>query len=127
MSVESDLRTHLLADTAVAALVVARIYPMKAATGATKPFITYFKSQTTSLGTLDDPDKVQRHTMTIESWGTTYQSAKDTAEAVTAALDGLMDTWAAGDVSVRLNDMSDTYDEDAALYTVTSEVTILQR
>lgn len=92
MSMLSALASHLLSDTAVSALVGARVYPERlpestSATPNTMPLITY--------QLIDEPLRMSyqnnvifRARVQVDAWGGSYKSAQNVATAVFQCLQG---------------------------------------
>ncbi len=117
MSIENDLRTHLIADAPVTALVVSRIYPIKLPQNPTYPALTYeFISDIPhrSLGGDSDLERVRAR---IHCWAATYTGAIDLAAKVRTAVgdfSGLMGTTTVR--SVKFETWNDLYDDVPEVY-----------
>lgn len=83
MSFESELRAHLLADSAITDLVGESIYPSIAPEGAQTTRITYtgiFGAPLTSINGYTSG--VQRRGVQIDCWGLNFARASNVAQAV---------------------------------------------
>lgn len=87
-SPEAVLRSALVANSAVAALVGSRIYPIIAPATAVLPFITWRRSGIQREQTLSGPMGTPTVTVELNMYGTTYEEARDMADKVRRVLDG---------------------------------------
>lgn len=87
-SPEQVARNALVTNTAAAALVGARIYPVLAPSSATLPFAVYRRSSIQRQQTLAGPLGLPTVNMEVQIYSTTYESAREVADAFRAALDG---------------------------------------
>lgn len=85
---EAALRSALVGSTAVTALVSTRIYPLLAPASASLPFVTWRRSGITREQTLSAPMGVPRVSVEYSIYGTTYEQARDVADAMRVVLDG---------------------------------------
>lgn len=87
------LQAHLATDTAIAAIVGsgndARIYPVKAPQGETRPHIIYHKISGQGDHHMQGPSGLNRPRMQIDCWAKRSDVASQLALAVKARLDGL--------------------------------------
>ena len=86
MTIEADLRTHLIADSPVTALVVARIYPIKLPQSPVYPAITYQIISDIPHRSLDGDSDLERVRARIDCWAETYTEALDLARKVRTAV-----------------------------------------
>lgn len=99
--IEDAIRSVLLADADVAALVTARVWPMKLPQSATLPAVVYQRISTTGNGVaMEAPVGPTRARVQISAWATTFGQARQLGEAVLHALNGWSGT--AGGVKVQL-------------------------
>ncbi len=125
---EDALRTILLADPAVAALIDDRVYPLEAAvamivnpadaSAAMRPYLPFTTYQRTTPSkpemTLSGPSGLCQFTILLETWGDTFDGAQAVAAAIGAALNGYHGTVnissgaTAGTVNVNSADLTDT-------------------
>jgi len=88
MSAVADLRGILAGDSAIAALVGARIYPALLPQPPTFPALTYQVVSGFRHTQMDGPPGVNRARLQIDCWAATYIGAEALADAVRLALDG---------------------------------------
>ena len=117
MTIEDGLRTHLIADAPVTALVVARIYPLKLPQNPTYPALTYeIISDIHSRGLAgDNAREVVR--VRIHCWAETYTGAIDLATKVKTAVadfSGLMGTTKVS--SVKFETWNDIFEDVPEVY-----------
>jgi hypothetical protein len=87
-SPEAVLMRHLLATPNAARLVGRRVYAMIAPTSATYPFISYRRTSIQREQAMQNPVGVPRVSVDFEVYAGSYEQARETADAVRAALDG---------------------------------------
>ncbi len=126
MTIETGLRTHLLADGPVAALVVNaaleipfrdRVYPLILPQSPTYPALTYeIGSTIPHRGLAGDSDLERAHAF-IHCWAETYTGVIDLAGKVRTAVgdfSGLMGTITVS--SVKFGNWNDLYDDVPEVY-----------
>lgn len=87
-SPEAVLRTALVGTSAVTSLVGTRIYPVLAPASAALPFVTWRRSGIQREQTLAGPMGLPRVTVEYSIYGTTYEEARQVADAMRVVLDG---------------------------------------
>jgi hypothetical protein len=87
-SPEAVLRTALVGTTAVTSLVSSRIYPVLAPASAALPFVTWRRSGIDREQTLGGPMGMPRVSVEYSIYGTTYEEARQVADAMRRVLDG---------------------------------------
>jgi hypothetical protein len=87
-SPEAVLRTALVGTTAVTSLVGTRIYPVLAPASASLPFVTWRRSGVQREQTLGRPMGMPRVSVEYSIYGTTYEEARQVADAMRLVLDG---------------------------------------
>lgn len=87
-SPEAVLRTALVGTTAVTSLVSSRIYPVLAPASASLPFVTWRRSGIQREQTLGGPMGMPRVSVEYSIYGTTYEEARQVADAMRLVLDG---------------------------------------
>lgn len=85
---ESVLRSALVGNTSVTAIVGSRIYPVLAPATAALPFVTWRRTSINREQTLSAPMGVPRVSVDYSIYATTYEQARDTADAMRRVLDG---------------------------------------
>ncbi len=131
---ESDLRTYLLGDATVAALVGTRVYPVRLPQGGTFPAITYQRVSQVPVGRpTSGPPSVVAARVQFDVWSLNrdgvdgYAAARALADAVRQRLDGKTGALGSGLTvvqDVRLDAERDTgYDETGELYRISLDFT----
>ncbi len=117
MSIETDLRTHLVADGPVNADVAGRIYPLKLPQNPTYPAITYYVVGVGQHRSLSGPGDRERPHFMVHCWAATEAAAQDLASDVRTALDGFKGTMGTTEVSsVKFNDWNDQFEDVPEVY-----------
>lgn len=117
MSIEDGLRTHLIADAPVTALVVARIYPIKLPQNPTYPALTYEIISDIPHRALAGDSDLERARARIHCWAATYSGAIDLAGKVrtsVADFSGLMGTTTVR--SVKFETWNDIFEDVPEVY-----------
>ena len=83
---ETWIANKLLEDTAVAAVVSSRVYPVYAPQNALFPFITYQRVNTKRQYTTSGSDSKPVGAFMVRVWDRVYSDCKGTADLVRAAL-----------------------------------------
>ncbi len=119
MSIETELRAWLLADTTIAGLIDTRMYPQYLPQKVTYPAISYATASRVSSRQLSGPAGRARPRITVNSWAETYLEAKALAEAVRKRLDGFAGRWGSFSVgSVALDNAFDQYESEAEAHRI---------
>lgn len=87
-SPEAVLRSALAANATVAGLIGTRIYPVLAPASASLPLVTWRRSSIQREQTLSAPMGMPRVTVEYSIYGTTYENAREIADAMRVVLDG---------------------------------------
>ena len=87
-SPEQVVRTALVADASVFAVVGSRIYPVLAPSSAALPLITWRRSSVLRTMGLGGPTGVTTVTLSLEIYAETYQAVRELADLCRLALDG---------------------------------------
>lgn len=90
MSAETSLQALLLADAGVVALVGNRVAADRIAEGAARPFIVYSRVASEPLGDISGMVYRTLVTLDVMCWGDTRLQADAVADAVTAAVRGVL-------------------------------------
>ena len=112
-SPESVLRSALVANAGVSALLGTRIYPLAADTDATLPWVTWRRSAIRREQTLSGPMGVPTVVVEYDIVATTYEAARTLADAIRGVLDGYNGT--ADNTTVRQTSLEDESDQFATL------------
>lgn len=131
MSMMPALISHLLADTAVAALVSTRIYPERlpestSATPNTMPLITC-EMVDEPVRTTHSNNQTFKARARVDAWGGSYKSAHAVADAIHAALQGYAGNMGNGSVivgGVFRQAKRDASEPDVSLFRVSQEYLI---
>jgi hypothetical protein len=87
-SPEAVLRTALVNNATVAGLIGTRVYPVIAPASAALPFVTWRRVGIRRQQTLSAPSGMPITTVEYSIYGTTYEQARQVADAMRAVLDG---------------------------------------
>ena len=90
-TVETLLRSAILANTTASGLVGTRVYPQTAPTSATLPFVTYTKISGGPLNAIEAPTTTYEARFQVDVYASTYGGTKTLAAAVEDALSGYSD------------------------------------
>lgn len=112
-SPEAVLRTALVGDAAVNALVGTRIYPVLAPASALLPYVTWRRSGIQREQTLGSPMGMPRVSVEYSIYGTTYEEARQLADAMRVVLDGYGGT--SDNTEVKQASLEDESDDFAQL------------
>jgi hypothetical protein len=110
---ESVLRTALVGSTAVTALVGTRVYPVLAPASAAIPFVTWRRAGIEREQTLGGPMGMPRVTVEFSIYGSTYEQAREVADAMRLVLDGYGGT--ADNTEVKQTSLEDESDDFVTL------------
>lgn len=119
MSLGPLVRTLLLSDAAIAALVGTRVYPTILPQASTFPAITYQRiSRIPVADHLSDVGALARPRVQVDSWAGTRDGAEALGEAVRRKLNGYRGPVAGSeDVQmIQLDAVRDLYDDDVKLH-----------
>ena len=87
-SPEAAMRAVLLQNSAVAAVVGTRVFPVLAPAKAALPFITYRRTGVSREQTFSGPMGVATTTLDMDIFAVTYEEARNLADLCRLALDG---------------------------------------
>jgi hypothetical protein len=87
-SPESVARSALVANTAVAAVIGTRVFPVLAPATAALPFATYRRSGVIRAHTLSGPMGSPTVNMALDIYAETYEAVRDLADKCRKVLDG---------------------------------------
>jgi len=107
MSAEDALRTLLLADAGVSALVGTRITADRIAQDAVRPFVVYARTSSNPVVSLDGTHLRTQASLEVQCWANNRVEADALADAVIAAVRGV--------ISQRVVERSGAYDADLDL------------
>ncbi len=86
MAVEKAIIATLKASAGLTVLVSTRIYGVTAPQGVTAPYVTLFRVSAERPSAMGDDIGIVRARVQVNSWGATYESAKNVCDQVRAAL-----------------------------------------
>ncbi len=119
MTIGVQLRAHLLADASIAALVAARIYPLRLPQAATFPAIVITRISELRYDTLNATGTLARPRYQVDSWARTHDGATALGALCRRRLDGFTGTWADEEsptneirVAIRFEAAVDLFEED---------------
>lgn len=117
---EYELRTKLLSDATIAAILATRLYPVILPQNTIFPAATYQIIDTPRDFNLDGPSGLARPKIQYTLWATKADNVKALARAIRLALNGFKGTLPDGsDVkSVMLEDERETYESDVNLHRI---------
>jgi hypothetical protein len=90
MSAETALRALLVADGSVAALVGTRVSADRIEQGAALPFVVFARSASSPVTTLAGVVLITMSSLDVQCWADTRAGADALADAVTAAVRGVI-------------------------------------
>ena len=85
-NVEKLLKSRLISNDAVTALAAGRVYPVMAPQKGDKPYVIYSRTSTEFITNSTGYAGTGMASLSVVSWGATYESAKALADAVRSAL-----------------------------------------
>lgn len=124
------LYTKLTGTAAIAALVVARVYPLMLPPTVTLPAISYTEVSGPRVTTHDEASGGLAHKRyQVDSWATTYSGAKALSKQVRVALNGFSGAVSHGADSLTLQasliaEERDDYDAETGIYRVIQDYII---
>lgn len=92
MTIETDLRTKVLADSAVSSRVGTRMYPGEAPQGVAYPFLTYQVISAQSTQHLGGKSNMHDPLIQIDAWALTAVETWQLANEVRAAIEAFRGT-----------------------------------
>ena len=122
MSIRTGLRTHLLADGDVGALIGTRMYPNKLPQNPTYPSLTYEIISDIPYRALDGDSDRDRTRARIHCWASTSTGAWDLATKVRASVadfSGLMGATAVS--SAKFENWYDQFEDVPEVYQVVAD------
>lgn len=112
-SPEAVLRSALVANGTVSGLIGTRVYPVLAPATASLPMVTWRRTGINREQTLGAPMGVPRVTVEYSIYGTTYEQAREVADAMRVVLDGYGGT--ADNTTVRQTSLENESDDFVTL------------
>lgn len=113
----------LTADATVAALIVARLYPITAPQNVTKPYAVYARVGGPRNRSLSGPDGLARPRYQIDAWATDIDQARALSAAIRRALDGFRGDSAGLTIHeiVMDDEPFEDFEPDTGLYRVSAD------
>jgi hypothetical protein len=119
VTIGTALRAHLLGDAAIAALVVARIYPLRLPQKTVLPAIVLTRISTVRYGHLRGNEALARPRYQVDAWATTHDAATELGGLVRQRLNGYAGLWSDGEspetsvyTKILFDSEQDLFDED---------------
>ena len=125
---EQALFSRLDGFAGLTSLVVSRIYPLVLPQNPTLPAVTYQRIDGIREDGIAGSHGLAHPRIQIDSWGSTYTSAKDVATQVRTAL--YRQTWTEDTVAVLdafIEDDRDFYEDDVKIFRVSQDFLIWHR
>jgi hypothetical protein len=107
-SPEAAVRTALVSDSGVAAIVGTKVYPVLAPASADLPFITWRRISVGRQQSLSGPVGMPTVSLSVDLFAETYEATRELADAVRLCLDG----WGGTTNNVRVANVSLTNEAD---------------
>lgn len=136
LDIRLGLRAFLLADAAIAAVVGARVFPIKMPQGEKGTSIVYLRVSNVGDHIMSGPTRIARPRFQIDCWAGTPGAASDLANLVKERLDGYQGPMPYGSASPQLSvevlgiffqSERDGYDSDNELYSASRDYMIWHR
>ncbi len=119
MNIGAALRAHLLGDAAIAAVVVARVYPLRLPQRTVLPAIVLTKISGVRYGHLRGNDALARPRYQVDSWAATHDAATALGALCRQRLNGYAGDWTDSEspattvtVKIFIDGDQDLFDED---------------
>ncbi len=126
--VEKAIIARLKGFAGLTALVSQRIYSAIAPQGVVSPYVTLFRVSAGRESAMGADIGIVRARIQVNSWGTTYASAKDTAEQVRGALQRFSGTSASIVVlDIFILAEQDLYEPDTLIHHIATDIEVLYR
>jgi len=125
VTVETDIRTRIVADGTISGLVATRVYPLVLPQKPTYPAIRYGRISGPRSQLLDGPSEWGFARVEYDSWATSYTGAQTLAAAVRSSLNGFIGTLSGRSVVIRLENERDDFEEADELYRVIQDYIVL--
>lgn len=121
MSLETEIRARLAADSTLSGLVSTRLYALKLPQEPTYPAVTYQRISGPRLSHLSGSSDFGTARLQIDSWGKPYLSVQSVAAAIRVSLHGYHGMLSTLRVAIQLDNERDEYDDDAEIYRVSQD------
>lgn len=136
LDIRSALRSFLLADASIAAVVGTRVTPVRMPQGNKETSIVYLRVSGVGDRTMSGPTRIARPRFQIDCWAAAPGIANNLADLVKERLDGYQGAWTYGTDSppasvdvlgVFFENERDGYDADNEMYSVSRDYFIWHR
>jgi hypothetical protein len=136
LDIRTALRTFLLADASIAAIVGDRVRPVRLNQGETGTGITYLRVSGIGDHVMTGPSRIARPRFQIDCWAEAPGAANSLADLVKERLDGYQGLWTYGADSpptsidvlgVFFENERDGFDSDNDMYSVSRDYFIWYR
>ena len=107
-SPEAAVRSALVADAGVAAIIGSKVYPILAPASADLPFVTWRRIGVQRQQSLSGPIGMPSVLLSVDLFAETYEAVRELADAVRLCLDG----WGGTANNVRVANVSLTNEAD---------------
>lgn len=115
MSVESALYSMLKLNTGVFNLVKARIYPLRAPSKPTAPYVVYSRNAGPVDYALDGATDYRAARFWLDAWATTLEAAINVREAIEAVISGYSGTSDGLNImGIFIEEISDEFQDEPA-------------
>lgn len=136
LDIRSALRTFLLADAAIAAIVGQRVHPIRMPQGQKGTSIVYLRISGVGDHVMSGPTRIARPRFQIDCWAEAPGAADSLANLVKERLDGYQGAWTYGSDSpptsidilgVFFENEREGYDSDNEMYSVSRDYYVWYR
>lgn len=114
MTIETEIRARLVADSTVSGLVSARIYPLVLPQSPTYPAITYHRVSGVRLHHLGGVSGRAVPRISFSMWAQTYTGCQALAAAVRQSLDGFNGTLTTIKALIEIENEFDLFEDEAS-------------
>lgn len=115
--IDIDLRTHLLANSNVSALVGTNVFALRLPQDQTSTAIVYDIGAGFPLAQLGSLESVVRHNVTLAVYSPSYVSMRQLSEHITTHLNGMTGTMGTTTVTgAHVESTINTYEDEQKLY-----------
>jgi hypothetical protein len=113
--IESALRTRILGDAGISALIGTRIFPLILPQATSFPALTYQRISGERMHSHDGPSGLAGPRIQIDTWATSYIGAKQLADLIRQRIDGFKGTVGSDEIEGIFMDTEREFYEDGDL------------